>query len=41
MWFSQNKFYIEAKLNRDLGEELMKWFADYVAEKHVKTLMRE
>ncbi|XP_059930059.1 CDK2-associated and cullin domain-containing protein 1 isoform X1 [Gadus macrocephalus] len=34
-----NKFYIEAKLNRDLGEELMKWFADYVAEKHVKTLM--
>ncbi|CAL8299757.1 unnamed protein product [Merluccius merluccius] len=34
-----NKFYIEAKLNRDLGEELMKWFAEYVAEKHVKTLM--
>ncbi|KAJ3610237.1 hypothetical protein NHX12_022331 [Muraenolepis orangiensis] len=35
----QNKFYIEAKLNRDLGEELIKWFADFVAEKHVKTLM--
>lgn len=37
----QNKFYIESKLNRDLSEELMKLFADHVAEKHVNTLMRE
>lgn len=37
----QNKFYIESKLNRDLREELMKLFADHVAEKHVNTLMRE
>lgn len=37
----QNKFYIESKLNRDLREELMKLFADHVAEKHVSTLMRE
>ncbi|XP_029031469.1 CDK2-associated and cullin domain-containing protein 1 isoform X2 [Betta splendens] len=34
-----NKFYIESKLNRDLGEDLMKLFADHVAEKHVKVLM--
>ncbi|KAM4607819.1 CDK2-associated and cullin domain-containing protein 1 [Polymixia lowei] len=34
-----NKFYIETKLNRDLKEELMKLFADHVAEKHVKPLM--
>lgn len=37
----QNKFYIESKLNRDLREELMKLFADHVAEKHVNMLMRE
>lgn len=37
----QNKFYIESKLNRDLREDLMKLFADHVAEKHVNTLMRE
>ncbi|XP_069546088.1 CDK2-associated and cullin domain-containing protein 1 isoform X2 [Brachyistius frenatus] len=35
----QNKFYIESKLNRDLREDLMKLFADHVAEKHVNTLM--
>ncbi|XP_040906648.1 CDK2-associated and cullin domain-containing protein 1 [Toxotes jaculatrix] len=34
-----NKFYIESKLNRDLREDLMKLFADQVAEKHVNTLM--
>uniref|UniRef100_A0A3Q3IYH6 Cullin N-terminal domain-containing protein n=1 Tax=Monopterus albus TaxID=43700 RepID=A0A3Q3IYH6_MONAL len=34
-----NKFYIESKLNRDLREDLMKLFADHIAEKHVKTLM--
>ncbi|XP_071375740.1 CDK2-associated and cullin domain-containing protein 1-like [Centroberyx affinis] len=34
-----NKFYIETKLNRDLREDLMKLFADHVAEKHVSTLM--
>lgn len=34
-----NKFYIESKLNRDLREDLMKLFADHVAEKHVDTLM--
>lgn len=37
----QNKFYIESKLNRDLREDLMKLFADHVAEKHVNELMRE
>lgn len=37
----QNKFYIESKLNRDLREDLMKLFADHVAEIHVNTLMRE
>lgn len=37
----QNKFYIESKLNRDLREDLMKLFADHVAEKHVNTLMRK
>lgn len=37
----QNKFYIESKLNRDLREELMKLFADHVAEKHVGALIRE
>lgn len=44
-WFSslflQNKFYIETKLNRDLKEDLTKLFTDYVAEKHVCTLMRK
>uniref|UniRef100_A0A8C2X493 CDK2 associated cullin domain 1 n=2 Tax=Cyclopterus lumpus TaxID=8103 RepID=A0A8C2X493_CYCLU len=34
-----NKFYIESKLNRDLREDLMKLFADHVAEIHVNTLM--
>uniref|UniRef100_A0A3B4YSB0 CDK2 associated cullin domain 1 n=1 Tax=Seriola lalandi dorsalis TaxID=1841481 RepID=A0A3B4YSB0_SERLL len=34
-----NKFYIESKLNRDLRDDLMKLFADHVAEKHVNTLM--
>uniref|UniRef100_H3BZV5 CDK2 associated cullin domain 1 n=1 Tax=Tetraodon nigroviridis TaxID=99883 RepID=H3BZV5_TETNG len=34
-----SKFYIESKLNRDLREELMKLFADHVAEKHVNTLI--
>ncbi|XP_076022863.1 CDK2-associated and cullin domain-containing protein 1 [Genypterus blacodes] len=34
-----NKFYIESKLNRDLKDDLMKLFADHVAEKHVNTLM--
>lgn len=34
-----NKFYIESKLNRDLREDLMKLFADDVAEKHINTLM--
>ncbi|KAM8858626.1 CDK2-associated and cullin domain-containing protein 1 [Spinachia spinachia] len=34
-----NKFYIESKLNRDLREDLMKLFADHVAEIHVDTLM--
>lgn len=34
-----NKFYIESKLNRDLKEDLMKLFADQVAEKHINTLM--
>uniref|UniRef100_UPI0037E81F6F CDK2-associated and cullin domain-containing protein 1 isoform X1 n=1 Tax=Semicossyphus pulcher TaxID=241346 RepID=UPI0037E81F6F len=34
-----NKFYIESKLNRDLRKDLMKLFADHVAEKHVNTLM--
>lgn len=34
-----NKFYIESKLNRDLKEDLMKLFAEQVAEKHVNTLM--
>ncbi|XP_028324445.1 CDK2-associated and cullin domain-containing protein 1 [Gouania willdenowi] len=34
-----NKFYIESKLNRDLREDLMKLFADHVAEKHVNALM--
>nr|XP_046257755.1 CDK2-associated and cullin domain-containing protein 1 [Scatophagus argus] len=34
-----NKFYIESKLNRDLREDLMKLFADHVAENHVNTLM--
>lgn len=37
----QNKFYIESKLNRDLREDLMKLFADCVAEIHLSTLMRE
>ncbi|XP_026851355.1 CDK2-associated and cullin domain-containing protein 1 isoform X4 [Electrophorus electricus] len=35
----QNKFYIETKLNRDLKDDLMKLFSDYVAEKHVDTLI--
>ncbi|XP_037829508.1 CDK2-associated and cullin domain-containing protein 1 [Kryptolebias marmoratus] len=34
-----NKFYIESKLNRDLKEDLMKLFADLVAEKHLNALM--
>lgn len=34
-----NKFYIESKLNRDLREDLMKLFANHVAEIHVDTLM--
>lgn len=34
-----NKFYIESKLNRDLKEDLMKLFAEQVAEKHINTLM--
>ncbi|XP_074531752.1 CDK2-associated and cullin domain-containing protein 1 [Halichoeres trimaculatus] len=34
-----NKFYVEAKLNRDLRRDLMKLFADHVAEKHVDTLI--
>ncbi|CAB1425079.1 unnamed protein product [Pleuronectes platessa] len=34
-----SKFYIESKLNRDLRDDLMKLFADHVAEKHVNTLM--
>ncbi|XP_034538377.1 CDK2-associated and cullin domain-containing protein 1 isoform X1 [Notolabrus celidotus] len=34
-----NKFYVEAKLNRDLKQDLMKLFADHVAEKHVNTLI--
>lgn len=34
-----NKFYIESKLNRDLREDLMKLFAENVAEKHINTLM--
>lgn len=34
-----NKFYIESKLNQDLREDLMKLFADHVAEIHVNTLM--
>ncbi|KAF6725654.1 CDK2-associated and cullin domain-containing protein 1 [Oryzias melastigma] len=34
-----NKFYIESKLNRDLKEDLMKLFADHVAEKHLSALM--
>ncbi|XP_056291192.1 CDK2-associated and cullin domain-containing protein 1 isoform X2 [Pseudoliparis swirei] len=34
-----NKFYIESKLNRDLREDLMKLFAEHVAEIHVNTLM--
>lgn len=34
-----NKFYIESKLNRDLKDDLMKLFADHVAEKHINTLM--
>ncbi|KAF7666877.1 hypothetical protein LDENG_00089950 [Lucifuga dentata] len=34
-----NKFYIESKLNRDLKDDLMKLFADHVAEKHMNTLM--
>lgn len=34
-----NKFYIETKLNRDLREDLIRLFTDYVAEKHVNTLM--
>lgn len=34
-----NKFYIESKLNRDLKEDLMKLFADHVAEKHLDALM--
>lgn len=37
----QNKFYIESKLSRDLREELMKLFADHVAEKHVNALIRK
>ncbi|XP_041117311.1 CDK2-associated and cullin domain-containing protein 1-like isoform X4 [Polyodon spathula] len=35
----ENKFYIETKLNRDLKEDLTKLFTDYVAEKHMCTLM--
>ncbi|KAK2922110.1 CDK2-associated and cullin domain-containing protein 1 [Channa argus] len=34
-----NKFYIESKLNRDLREDLMKLFADHVADKHINTVM--
>uniref|UniRef100_A0A1A8M3W6 CDK2-associated, cullin domain 1 n=1 Tax=Nothobranchius pienaari TaxID=704102 RepID=A0A1A8M3W6_9TELE len=34
-----NKFYIESKLNRDLKEDLIKLFADHVAEKYLNTLM--
>ncbi|XP_008428233.1 CDK2-associated and cullin domain-containing protein 1 isoform X2 [Poecilia reticulata] len=34
-----NKFYIESKLNRDLKEDLMKLFADHVAEEHLRKLM--
>ncbi|XP_013875370.1 CDK2-associated and cullin domain-containing protein 1 [Austrofundulus limnaeus] len=34
-----NKFYIESKLNRDLKDDLMKLFADLVAERHLSTLM--
>lgn len=34
-----NKFYIESKLNRDLKDDLMKLFAELVAEKHIHTLM--
>lgn len=34
-----NKFYIESKLNRDLKDDLMKLFAEQVAEKHINTLM--
>lgn len=39
--YFQNKFYIESKLNRDLKEDLMKLFADNVAEEHLSKLMRE
>lgn len=34
-----NKFYVEAKLNRDLRRDLMKLFADHVAEKHMDALI--
>uniref|UniRef100_A0A3P9N307 CDK2 associated cullin domain 1 n=1 Tax=Poecilia reticulata TaxID=8081 RepID=A0A3P9N307_POERE len=37
--YFQNKFYIESKLNRDLKEDLMKLFADHVAEEHLRKLM--
>lgn len=39
LFIYMNKFYIETKLNRDLKEDLTKLFTDYVAEKHVCTLM--
>ncbi|TRY65650.1 hypothetical protein DNTS_009880 [Danionella cerebrum] len=34
-----SKFYIEAKLNRDLRDDLMKLFCHHVAEKHIHTLL--
>ncbi|XP_058507429.1 CDK2-associated and cullin domain-containing protein 1 [Solea solea] len=34
-----NKFYVESKLNRDLKDDLMKLFADHVAEKQVNKLL--
>ncbi|MBN3280215.1 CACL1 protein, partial [Polyodon spathula] len=41
LFIYMNKFYIETKLNRDLKEDLTKLFTDYVAEKHMCTLMRK
>nr|XP_043902548.1 CDK2-associated and cullin domain-containing protein 1 isoform X1 [Solea senegalensis] len=35
----KNKFYVESKLNRDLKDDLMKLFADHVAEKQVNKLL--
>lgn len=34
-----NKFYIEIKFNRDLKDDFIKLFMEYVVEKYIYSLM--